>query len=201
METARNEPSRHALLIIDMISDWRFPDADRLLSKAEEIAPRIADLKRSCRGIGAPVIYVNDHFGDWRRDFAGLVRVSLEGRGRAVTERLLPDPQDFFILKPRHSAFFATPLDLLLRQLDVCQVMATGIAGDQCILASVMDAKLRQLDVLVPAECIASQSEERNAAAIDLMSRSLQIRVESGPFRHADCAVRPSVGSGRANES
>lgn len=157
-----------ALLIVDMISCWSFPDGEKLLPGAVAIAPNIAALKARCRRSRVPVIYANDNLGRWRSDFATLVARSLEcgGNAAAVTSALRPSDIDYFVLKPKHSAFYATPLRLLLDDLKVHQLLVTGVASDQCILSSVADARMRNIDVVVPRDCVASQTDERNASAV-----------------------------------
>ena len=107
-----------ALLVIDMISTWDFPDAEKIVRAAVAIAPRIGALKRRCVRAGVPVIYVNDNRGRWRSEFRELVRVSIaeSAAGAAIAKHLQPEDDDYSVLKPKHSAFYATPLDLLLRQ-------------------------------------------------------------------------------------
>lgn len=157
-----------ALLVIDMISCWDFPDAEKLLPGARRIAPRIAALKARCRKAGVAVIYANDNRGRWRSDFRALVDLSLEagGDGAIVTERLKPDGDDYFVLKPSHSAFFGTPLETLLRYLEVHRLLVTGVASDQCVLTTVMEARMRSLEVVVPSDCVATQSTSRNRAVL-----------------------------------
>jgi len=169
--TRHNDPSlgssasrsTTALLIIDMISDWQFPDAQDLLPRAQAIAPHIADLKRRCRDAGVPVIYANDNRGRWRSDFRQVVELSLQGEGAGITRTLLPDDDDYFLLKPKHSAFFCTPLDLLLQHLKVNRLVLTGVATDQCIATTAVDAKMHDYEVEVPDDCIATHSDERDA--------------------------------------
>jgi len=151
-------------LIIDMINCWDFPDAEKLLPRAAAIAPRIAALKARCRDAGVPVIYANDNRGRWRSDFPSLVALSLGqgGAGALITSTLRPDADDYFVLKPKHSAFFGTPLELLLQHLKASRLILTGVASDQCVLATAMEAVMRDLAVVVPRDCVASQSVTRN---------------------------------------
>jgi nicotinamidase-related amidase len=153
-----------ALLVIDMISCWDFPDAEKLLPRAAAIAPRIAALKARCRKAGVPVIYANDNRGRWRSDFPALVEESLaqDSAGAGVTRALQPEPDDYFVLKPKQSAFFGTPLELLLRHLDAQRLILTGVASDQCVLVTATEAGMRDLAVVVPRDCVASQSARRN---------------------------------------
>src|SRR2546423_14912066 len=58
--------SAAALILVDVINHFDFPDAQRLLKNALPIAARLARLKERARGFGIPVIYVNDNFGPWR---------------------------------------------------------------------------------------------------------------------------------------
>jgi nicotinamidase-related amidase len=164
-----------ALLIIDMISDWRFPDAERLLPGARAIAPRIAALKQRCRAAGVPVIYANDNRGRWRSDFRRVVRRSLEERGAEITRALMPDDEDYFLLKPSQSAYFCTPLELLLQDLKVQRLLLTGVAADQCIALTAAEARMRQCDVEAPADCIAAQDDERHARMLAHFQQALGV--------------------------
>ena len=127
-----------ALLVVDMISTWDFIDADRIVPGAIAIAPRIAALKRRCVHAGVPVIYVNDNRDRWRSEFRELVRASIDASeaGAAIGKHLQPEEGDYSVLKPKHSAFYATPLDLLLRHLRVDRLVITGVAAGQCIVMS-----------------------------------------------------------------
>lgn len=167
-----------AFLIVDMISCWDFPDARHLLPQAAAIAPRIAAFKARCRRAGVPVIYANDNRGQWRSDFRQVVAQSLEhgGAGAEITRQLAPDDDDYFVLKPKHSAFFATPLDLLLQHLDVRRLLIAGVASDQCVATSAVDARMRDYEVLVPGDCVASQNVQRNQRALRHFEEALDIR-------------------------
>jgi nicotinamidase-related amidase len=157
-----------ALLVVDMVSTWDFPDGERLGTAARAIAPKIGALKQRCIHAGVPVIFVNDNRGRWRSEFHELVRVSiLESEiGAAIAESLQPDEDDYSVLKPKHSAFYATPLDLLLRHLRVQRLVVTGVASDQCIVMTAAEARMRDYDVIVPADCVAAQTPARNASAL-----------------------------------
>ena len=157
-----------ALLVIDMISTWDFSDADKVVPGAIAIAPRIGALKRRCARAGVPVVFVNDNRGRWRSEFRELVRLSIEESetGAAIAEHLQPDDDDYSVLKPKHSAFYATPLDLLLRHLRVNRLLITGVASDQCIVMSAAEARMRDYEVIVPRDCIADQTPARTARAL-----------------------------------
>lgn len=157
-----------ALLVIYIISCWDFPDADKLLPNAWRITRPIAALKARCRRAGAPVIYANDNRGRWRSDFPALVDLSLEcgGTGGAITQALQPARDDYFVLKPSQSALFGTPLELLLGHLEVRRIAVAGVASDQCVLSTVLEARMRSLEVVVPSDCVATQSSARNRTVL-----------------------------------
>lgn len=157
------------LLIVDMISCWDFPDAEKLLPAAVAVAPRIAALKRRCKTRGVPVIYANDNRGRWRSDFGALVELSVScgNAGAAITRTLLPDQDDYFVLKPQQSAFVATPLEQLLGVLGVRRLLVTGVASDQCVLSTATDARMRGLEVVLPRDCTATQTARRHAMLLE----------------------------------
>jgi nicotinamidase-related amidase len=157
-----------ALLVVDMISTWDFDGADKLCRVAQAIAPRIGALKRRFVRAGVPVVFVNDNRGRWRSEFRALVERSVETSepGAAIAGSLAPGDDDYSVLKPKHSAFYATPLDLLLRHLRVQRLVVTGVASDQCIVMSATEARMRDYDVIVPGDCVGAQTAARNAAAL-----------------------------------
>src|SRR4051794_17466525 len=118
-----------ALLLIDVINDMDFEGSESLVGFAEPMARRLRDLKQRARAAGIPTIYINDNFGKWRSDFRALVEhcVVDDVPGRAVARMLAPDDQDYFVLKPKQSAFFGTTLETLLESLGTTRVIITGI--------------------------------------------------------------------------
>ena len=175
--------AKTVLLVIDMISCWDFPDAEKLLPGAVAVAPRIEALKVRCRKSGIPVIYANDARGRWRSDFPSLVELAVGcgGPGASIARQLMPEPDDYFVLKPKHSAFYATPLDLLLRHLGVRRLIVTGVAGDQCIAMSAAEARMRDYEVLVPGDCIGAQTAARNAGALRHLEQAHGIDTSPSP--------------------
>jgi nicotinamidase-related amidase len=183
MSELKSDPLNHApdhsdtaLILIDVINDLEFDGGEELLRFAMPMARQIAALKQRAKQAGIPVIYANDNFGRWRSDFRKLVSECLEPgvRGRPMVELLQPEEDDYFILKPRHSAFYQTNLDILLKYLGAQTVILTGVAGDFCVLFTANDAYMREFRVIVPADCIASEQAEYNEQALDLMVRVLK---------------------------
>jgi nicotinamidase-related amidase len=162
------------LVIVDMISTWDFADAEKIAPQAIEISRRIGALKQRCARAGVPTIYVNDNRDRWRSEFRELVRVSSEESeaGAAIAASLSPKEDDDAVLKPKHSAFYATPLDLLLRHLRAHRLIITGVATDQCIAMSATEARMRDYEVIVPSDCVAAQSADRQARALGQLNES-----------------------------
>jgi nicotinamidase-related amidase len=165
-----------ALLLIDVVNDFEFPEGDDLLRHALPMAKKLGDLKRRTKEARIPVIYVNDNFGRWQSNFRTQVEHCLNDgvRGRPVAELLIPEDDDYFVLKPKHSGFFSTTLDILLQYLGCTSVIVTGIAGNICVLFTANDAYMRDLSLIVPRDCVASNSDEENSNALDQMSKVLK---------------------------
>jgi nicotinamidase-related amidase len=171
-------PARRVLLVIDFINPLDFDGADDLAGPAMDAAAATAALRRRLSAQGVPVVYVNDNFGHWQSDFRQLVTDCRRRKGPAATlvRRLAPQPGDLTVLKPRHSAFHQTPLDLLLARLGARELVITGLATDLCVMFSAMDAFLRGHRLWVPADCCAAESAQRHADALAWMARALRCR-------------------------
>jgi nicotinamidase-related amidase len=170
------DDSSVVLILIDLINDFEFDGADQMFKNTLAIAQPIARLKKNAKAAGIPVIYVNDNFGKWQSDFRKLVDHCLEDnvKGKPIAQLLKPDERDYFVLKPKHSAFYSTSLDLLLRYLKADTVILTGIAGNICVLFTASDAYMRDFHLLVPQDCIASETEADNQYALAYMSKILK---------------------------
>ena len=176
--TERDGPHDTVLVILDMISCWNFPDGAALQRQAARVSPCIARLRQRCIESRVPVIYANDNSGQWRSDFKFVVSESLasETPGAEITRALQPGDDDYFVLKPKHSAFFATPLEILLDHLRARRLVIVGVTGDQCVLNTAADARMRDFDVVVPADCVASLTPERNRRAIEHLRDALEVK-------------------------
>ena len=170
------DKSEIALLLIDVINDLDFPEADALLRYARPMARKILRLKQRAKKAGIPVIYVNDNFGRWRSDFRRQVTHCLrdQSRGHEIVALLQPDDDDYFVLKPKHSGFFSTTLDTLLRYLGSRKLILTGLAGNFCVLFTANDAYMRDYELLIPSDCTASNTAVENRQALALMKKFLK---------------------------
>src|SRR5256886_11514590 len=170
-------PDKHkfALLLIDVINDFDFPEADELLKYARKMAPNLLRLKRRAQKAGITVIYVNDNFGRWKSDFRQTVNhCAQHGRGRDVVKLLRPEKSDYFVLKPKHSGFFSSTLETLLRYLETQTLILTGVAGNFCVLFTANDAYMRDFNLFVPSDCTVSNTKKENDSALALMRKFLK---------------------------
>ena len=169
------DKSGAALLLIDVINDFDFPEGEQLLRLALPVGKNIAQLKQRAKEAGIPAIYVNDNFGRWRSDFKKIVAHSREeGKGKEFVELLLPEEDDYFVLKPKHSGFYSTSLSLLLTHLTAKNLILTGVAGNNCVLVTANDAYMRDFKLFVPVDCVASNTEEENQHALKQMETVLK---------------------------
>ena len=166
-----HEESSVALLLIDVMNGFDFEGSEGLVEGARRAAPRILALRERAHADGVPVIYVNDNFGQWRSDFRATVAACSDSRmpGHAVTRLLTPTERDYFVLKPRHSAFYCTALEVLLARVKARTLVITGFATNICVLFTANDAHMRGYEVVVPADCTASNTEALTRYALEQM--------------------------------
>jgi nicotinamidase-related amidase len=174
-----------ALLIVDVINHFAFAGARALATAADAIGAPLRALRDRFDAAGLPVIYANDNWTDWQGGFPDLVASSLAlgGASAHLAERLAPEDGHYYVLKPKHSAFMATALPVLLQQLDVDRIAITGIATDSCVLATAIDAHMRDYRLWVPGDCTAARTPALKRAALHVLRHTC----------HAD------VGPGRGN--
>ncbi len=170
------DKSSDALLLIDVINDLEFPGSAALVKCATTMAHRLADLKARAKKAGVPVIYVNDNFGRWQSDFKRQVQHCLHDGvpGQAVAELLRPGEDDYFVLKPKHSGFYSTNLDILLKYLEARRLVITGIASNICVLFTANDAYMRDFAVTVPRDCACANTPAIHRAALAQMKSILK---------------------------
>lgn len=162
---------RVALLIVDMINALDFPGNEQLVRESVRLGQHIAALKGRCQKAGIPAIYINDNQGKWRSDFAAVIRHCVRDGmpGREMVQHVLPDDEDYLVLKPKHSAFYATPLDTLLQYIGVETLIVTGMSSNSCILLTASDAYVRDYRLFIPSDCVAGQDTEQHRKSLELM--------------------------------
>jgi nicotinamidase-related amidase len=168
MISRRLRAAETALLLIDLISDFKFEDGERIAAAALPAARRIARLRERARIAGIPTIFVNDNQRQWKLEFSDIVaRCGREGcLGAPYVNLLQPCVQDYFILKPTHAGFYGTLLERLLAELQVKKLVLTGISAHQCILFTANEAYLREFKLIIPRDCIASKTLKQRDFAL-----------------------------------
>jgi nicotinamidase-related amidase len=167
------------LLIIDMINPLQFSKAELLLDGMKQMIEALTELIARARDASIPIIYVNDNSGRWESDRDFLIRDALSGQGGALVHKILPQPSDYFIIKPKHSGFFATPLHALLHDLGAETLILTGVAGNICVLFTANDAYMRDYKLIIPKDCCASNVQEDNEYALHMMHNVLSADIRS----------------------
>lgn len=171
-------PDNHhtVLLLVDVINDFEFPRGDELFERAKKIVSNIARLKATARAADVPCIYANDNFGRWRSSRVEILQTATrEGaRGKAFVEALLPTQEDYFLLKPKHSAFYQTPLELLLKHLGAERLVLCGVSTNSCVLFTANDAYMRDMKLVVPRDCVAACNAREHEFALEQMEAMLK---------------------------
>jgi nicotinamidase-related amidase len=171
--TGKKSKPRQALLIVDMINDFRFPDGSALFRNTLPVAKAIVKLRERARDAGVPVIYVNDNFAKWHDTFETTVDTiaNASDEGREIVSLLRPEEDDYYILKPNRSGFYKTPLEILLADLAVTEVMITGVTTDMCVLFTAHDAHMREFGVAVPSDCTTAIKPAYKNQSLKLLER------------------------------
>ncbi len=145
-----------------MLNTFDFPEGKTLAKRSLPVAKAIAKLKERCRRHRIPIVYVNDNFGLWQADWKTIFEQCTEddSPGRLIAKTLRPSADDLFVLKPKHSGFYCTNLEPLLRDLGVSKLILTGIAGDICVLFTAHDAHMREFDLAIPRDCVACNTTQ-----------------------------------------
>ena len=161
--------SKTALVVVDMLNTYEHADAEALTRSVREVLPNIASLIDRARSNDVQVIYVNDNYGAWNKGRSELVERASAGPHGDLIEPIVPDDDTAFVVKARHSIFFETPLEYLLRTSGVERVVLVGQVTEQCILYSALDAYIRHFQVVVPPDAVAAIHPELHDAALEMM--------------------------------
>ena len=169
-------PSKTALIVVDMINSYDHPDGEKLAESVKKTLPKMAELVERAEDEDVQVIYVNDNFGAWNSNRDDLVEEAIK-QSKDLIEPIRPKPDTAFVVKARHSIFYQTPLEYLLRGNDVDRIVLIGQATEQCILYSALDAYIRHFDVAVPRDAVAHIHEHLAEAAFEMMETNMDVEV------------------------
>jgi nicotinamidase-related amidase len=165
--------SSTALLLVDFLNFMDFDTAKALAPHAIRAARAARTLKARLVRARVPAIYANDNFGHWESDIHAVVQTCIDrgGASRALAELMAPQDADRSVLKPRHSAFFGTPLEFLLDEMGASRLVITGLTAESCVLFTAHDAYLRNYALWVPGDCVASANPAHARQALAHMQR------------------------------
>lgn len=163
------------VLVVDMLNGYQHPDAERLTDNVAAMVDTLSDLiQRGRAHEDVSVVYVNDNYGDFTGDWDDIVSAALEGARPELVKPILPTPECLRLTKVRHSAFYATQLDYLLKQLESTRLVITGQVTEQCVLYTALDAYIRHYEVVVPPDAVAHIDAGLGDAALEMMQRNMR---------------------------
>lgn len=160
-----------ALLVIDMINDFVTGEFEN--ERAKDIVPNIKELLAAARSSGKLVIYVSDTHPEGDSEFSIWGEHAVAGtEGSEVIPELEPKDDDYTLEKREYSAFYETGLDSLLEELDVDDLVLTGVLTHICIQHTAADAFFRDYGVIVPKGCVDDLSDEENREALKFIEEN-----------------------------
>lgn len=147
-----------ALIVIDMLYDFVDPQGNLYCGlQGSAIISRVETLLQQARNAGVPVIFIADRHLPADPEFDMFPNHCVEDtKGADIIESLRPQGGERVITKRRYSAFFATDLDLTLRELGISELVLVGVCTNICVLYTAADARMLAYKVVVPSDAVAS---------------------------------------------
>jgi nicotinamidase-related amidase len=165
--------SATALIVVDMLNHYEHEDAEPLRRSVHDTLPAIKSLVKRASGADIPIVYVNDNHGDWSAGRPELCQRALEGPDPSLVEPIIPGERTAFLVKARHSIFYETQLDYLLRDQEVERIILIGQVTEQCILYSALDAYVRHYSIVIPRDAVAHIHQDLADAALRMMETNM----------------------------
>jgi nicotinamidase-related amidase len=160
-----------------MLNTYEHEDAEPLQDSVREMLGSLSSLIAEARERDISVVYVNDNYQDWTAGRRELVDNALAGAAPDLVEPIIPPDEAPFVVKARHSAFYSTQLEYMLRQIGVERIVLTGQVTEQCILYSALDAYVRHFEVAVVPDAVAHIDPELGRAALRMMESNMRAHV------------------------
>jgi nicotinamidase-related amidase len=168
---------RSALIVIDVLNRYEHDDAEGLMESMREALPAMRRIIGSARDAQALTIFVNDNYGEWGAGRQELAQRALQGRCPELVQPLVPPDGTPFLVKARHSAFFETQLEYLLRRNEVERLVLVGQVTEQCILYTALDAYVRHYRVAVPRDAVAHIHADLADAALRMIELNMAAEI------------------------
>jgi nicotinamidase-related amidase len=177
-----------ALIVIDMLNPYDHEDAEPLKESVSEMLPSLRELIERAPEAGLLTVYVNDNHGDWTAGRGKLIQHALAGAAPHLIEPIAPSKDTPFLVKARHSVFYQTQLEYLLRQEGIERLVLAGQVTEQCILYSALDGYVRHFEVVVPRTAVAHIHEDLADAALRMMEENMRAQVPDSPDEALEAA-------------
>jgi nicotinamidase-related amidase len=169
------------LIVIDMLNPYEHEDAEPLMSSVQGMLDDLRVLIGAAHEEGLRIVYVNDNHGDWTAGPKDIAQRALEGARPDLVEAVLPPDDAPFIVKARHSIFYETLLEYLLRREEISRLVLAGQVTEQCILYSALDGYVRHFEVVIPTDAVAHIDEQLAQAALGMMQTNMHAQLAAGP--------------------
>ncbi len=175
----RNIEAKTVLLLIDVINDLDFPGNEEIIAGVPELARTLKTVKTACSRAGVPTIYLNDNYNNWHSNFNEQLEQCLCGKskGKILAQKLTPTKADFFVLKPMHSGFYGTSLQILLSKMKAKKLILAGLAADICVMYTANDAYMRGFDLTIISDGVLAKTRQDTAMALHKMRTLLKAKI------------------------
>ncbi len=187
METTNLDPSRTAVLVIDMQKAFTEPGSPICVAKAKETVPAIAKLVDQARGWGMKIFWIERKHRPDGSDLEAFRQKQLQEKG--CLDLLSPShplfdlavgleakAPDQIVYKTRFSAFYATKLEQLLKTYDIDTLVLVGTQTPNCIRATAYDAAARNYRTIVINDCTSSATTTIQKANLqDLANAGIEV--------------------------
>jgi nicotinamidase-related amidase len=169
---------KDALLLVDVVNDFRHEDGEALLTSFRARQPRLVQALERARG-SIPVVYANDDWGRWDGNAPQMVREAIaSGLGGELVAEIAPHDAEPIVLKPRYSAFDSTPLEILLGSLDIERLLLAGMATEMCVTQTAIAARELGYKVTVLAGACACVDDRLEQIALAYLADVVGVHIE-----------------------
>jgi ureidoacrylate peracid hydrolase len=151
------DPKTTAMIVVDMQNDFVAEGAMLQSKQAFAMVPKLAATLKFCREQGIRVLYTaHVHrkdgcdmglYDDLYPPIAQRASLVDETPGVEIYQDIAPAPGEHVIKKHRYSAFFATDMDLILREWGITSVVVSGTTTENCCHATARDAMFHNYKV------------------------------------------------------